>query len=412
MILNSSKTPSCKIVLMVSFFLILCFYSTFSYADDGFVADEILVTRDYIFDAEFDYQSSRFAWTDPTDGNVWIGNVDPTNGDFSPPDGKDVLIDINAFFLNNGPEWVGNRAEEPRIVYTRRFGRSGDIVGMAEAKLINGSWTANILPNSKGRIGPIASLEPNDPNPVILYMDFYSNSPQILGWRFLNDPMTEHHVPSTAGSHGGRWVPGRRAIVYTKQFSEGGERQAFHYSLKDNKVQQLTFDAGVKEAIFMWKAPEFNNEYVYFVSVRYNGASEIRVYRKWDSDNDGTEEWAVFNTIRPPSPGIFLWSPEPFVHNGKSYIFTMATREEDRTKNSLPKQIWILGINPEEPFFRNLSDPYISRVRLDPEVIVLDQGPVVYYNSYIPGPDVDIFVGDKGYEGIYRVDTGLGPLIP
>jgi hypothetical protein len=60
---------------------------------------------------------------------------------------------------------------------------------------------------------------------------------------------------------------------------------------------------------------------------------------------------------------------------------------------------------PGEETFRVLtSDATAARSRRDPEYYITAQGPYIYYNRYI--------VTEPGVaqpEGVFRVDSGLGP---
>jgi hypothetical protein len=64
-----------------------------------------------------------------------------------------------------------------------------------------------------------------------------------------------------------------------------------------------------------------------------------------------------------------------------------------------PTDIWLAGIDPNIPFYRQLSDSTI-KVRKDPEVFVTQKGPFIYYTPVNP---------DGTSQGVYRVDTRLGP---
>ena len=392
--------------LIVFLVVVLGLFRIIAYADDDFTPDEILVTLDPIIDFEFDYANPRFAWTDLMDGQLWIGEVDPQTGDFLPPSGKEILVDTDTVFLGNGPEWAATSAG-PRIVYTKRL--PNGVVSLAQATLIDETWVGDALTKGQWRFNPLASLNPEDRNPVILNLLSRRSNSQIITWRVLDYPLTERRVPMSAGATGSRWVSGWRALVFTAPL-EGGGRQAFLYDCGTGEVDQLTFDSGRKQTIFMWQAPEFNDEYIFFTSVKLQDLSVIRVYRMLDTDQDGEAEWTVFKIINPPTTGIYFWSPEPFVHNGKSYIFMVASRDSNHKNYEIPTQIWLVDIDPVDPFFRNLS-AVPNKLRIDPEVFVTDQGPFVYFNRYIPGPDTDPRT-NEGFDGIYRVDTGLGPVTP
>lgn len=373
-----------------------------SYAVDDYTPGEILVTSDQIFDFEFHYANPSFTWIDQKDGKIWIGCVDQQTGDFLPPDGKAVFVDTDGIFLGNGSEWAAS-SQGDSIIYTKNL--PDGVVSLAQAKLINGIWTGDFLRNGKLRINPLASVDPEDKYSTILYLLPIGNDTQIIAWRELDFPASEKRVPMSNGATGGRWVSGRRAIVFTAPFRGG--RQAFLYECDTETIERLTFDSGNKQTIFMWQAPELDDEYIFFTTVKLKDASVIRIYRKMDADQGGEVRWAVYKTIKPSQTGIYFFSPEIFIHNGKSYLFWQASRSSDHKDWTVPAQIWLSNIDPVNSFVRNLTLGE-NRRHMDPEVFVTEQGPFIYYNRYLPGPDSD---RKQNFEGIYRVDTGLGPVM-
>ena len=65
------------------------------------------------------------------------------------------------------------------------------------------------------------------------------------------------------------------------------------------------------------------------------------------------------------------------------------------------------GIDPAHPSFRILtSDTPNVRSRRDPEYYITSNGPYIYYNRYVAIVDQP---GKAVSEGVFRVDTGLGP---
>ncbi len=394
----TSKSSRYSILIVILFVIILS-----PWPADSFAAEEIQVTADNIIDYEFDYANPRFVWTDFTDGGkLWLGYVDPLTGDFLPPDGKAELLDTDTIYQGNGPEWVASKAG-PTLVYNKKLPNKR--IGLAKAQEIDGTWISDYLARSKGLLNPLGSLNEEDRNPYIFYLLRLGNEEHVLAWRFLDFARTEEEVPMSLGATGGRWVPGKRELVFSTTLPDG-TRQAFLYDCRTGVLEQLTFDSGRKQTIFMWQAPEFDGEYIFFASVKMTDWSVIRVYRKMDADLDGVEEWTVFRTITPPSQGIYFWSPEPFVHNGKSYISLVASTSPNHKATDVPSQVWLADIDPVGGFVQNLTmDP--NRLRLDPEVFVTDQGPYIYYNREIPETATD----PRIKEGIYRVDSGLGPVI-
>ena len=52
------------------------------------------------------------------------------------------------------------------------------------------------------------------------------------------------------------------------------------------------------------------------------------------------------------------------------------------------------------------NDTSVFRLRLDPEFFITAQGPFIYYNRLVPATaDFPDGIND----GVWRVDTGLGP---
>ena len=345
-------------------------------------------------DPEFDQRRGQFVWFNPVGlptegGDIWIGKVDPVTGDFIPPSGKGVLVDIGATLLvGNGPEWVYT-ISGPQIVYTKLDSEQNPAIARARSNDGGLTWEVRFFRNSTSRHGPIGSLDPGDPSPRISYIGVNSDNRLVSMWRNLNDPSTEEIVPGSS-TPGGRWVPGRRALVLTEPMPAGG-RQAFMYDVDTKVLEQLTYDGGFKSAIHMWRAPEFNNAYVFLTLIN---ETHIGIYGKING------LWTRINTIKPPSIGNFLWSPEPFVYNGKSYIVMVTSTSSDQQSFEIPTDLWMAGIERDAPFYRQLSDSTV-KVRKDPEVLITQNGAFIYFAMLNPDNPEEA--------GIFRVDSGLGP---
>jgi hypothetical protein len=105
----------------------------------------------------------------------------------------------------------------------------------------------------------------------------------------------------------------------------------------------------------------------------------------------------------------YIWSPEPFVHNGHSFIFFQISSSPKANDLSVPTQIAMTGIDAAHPFRMLTNDASVRRVRMDPEYYILPgMGPFIYYNRYIPSTPTREVIND----GVWRVDTKLGPPDP
>lgn len=372
-------------------------------ADIDFVPNEIIVSDpDATFltgitDMEFD-GLGRFGWVD-REGTVWVAKVDRETGLFEPPDGFGTIVDsgvVTTGELGNGPEWVFARGG-PALVYTRDVG--GTRV-LARAQFLNNQWYPRLLGMAADCDGPLGSLDRGDPRPTISYRGPEAPTglrPQFV--RELADPFTEQMVPTTDEfkTTGMRWVEGHKWAVFSRPMPDDPDqparRQAFLYDMDEDRLEQLTFDAGAKQAVFMWKAPEFDNELIFLA---LTNEKFLGIYRNLDADGDGTAEWTRVQTIDPPGLD-YIWSPEPFVFDGKSYIVMTTSPSSDQQSITIPTETWIADLEPENRLYRRLSDDR-ELVRKDPEVYVTRNGPYVY-----------ILAGGDGSPDIHRLDTGLGP---
>lgn len=403
--------------------IVLCATVVFAQAQTA-PLPEVQVTKSDIPDLEFDWGrngvycptcnfgagNSRFAFSD-SENRLWIGQIDFTTGAFYPPDGRGVLVDTSASAptdFGNGPEWMAS-TQGSQLVYTKyRAGEpaSPETAGIALASMVNGSWTADFLSDAFGRASPAATLDLTDAAPRISYV---ASDKTALYWRSMSQPNLERPLPISELTNGNsrRWVAGTRKIIFQGVPPGSGDRlkdQVFLYDTDSEELEQLTFDPNGKLGAFMWRAPEFNNEYVFFTMTSFR--KQLLVYRKLP-DANGTWRWAVIKTIDTPATLPYIWSPEVFTHNGRSYIFMQLSSSSKFWDRSIPNQLALTGIDPLRVNFRMLTNnSQTRRLRVDPEYFITAQGPFIYYNRIVPETDIRPALND----GVWRVDTKLGPL--
>lgn len=371
-------------------------------------AREVQVTSSEILDFEFDQGQNRICFSDRS-LNLWIAQVDPVTGNFNPTTGQGLRIASDAAFstdFGNGPEWAYG-AVGKRVVYTAYLPglpRVPENARLAQTMVVNNAWRSSLIDPIGAWASPLATLNPKDSSIRITYQTA-TQTPDShpIYWRRLEVPDTDHLIPMSEGTVGSRrWVKGTHNVVFSSKFvTPSGEEQvqAFLYNTDTDVLEQLTFDEGKKGAIFMWQAPEFNNEFVFFVMV---GRDTISTYRKING------VWTVVASFVAKAPLKNVFSPEPFVHNGVSYIFFTLSASPYVLDLSIPTHIAISDIYGTN--FRRLTSPTLDalRVRSDPEVYITSAGPQLYYNSYIPETPTSPAIQD----GVWRVDTGLGPVVP
>jgi hypothetical protein len=390
-----------RCMLAALYAALLCLTPVLAPAQGSFTPNESQVTpRVDLFDPEYNQKRAKIAWVDAS-GNLWVAAVDRSTGLFKPSNGKGVLVDPDALtsadlkLIGNGPEWLLSAGAD-RLVYTKFLPGlphrlENARLAMAEQNRTTGQWSVRFL-SDLPRYRPYTSADPNDPAPRISYLDPDGNP----YWREVDNPATETIVPwmSAPRALAMRFVSGERASVFVSDIN--GASQVVRYWLDTQRLEQLTFDGGQEttSSPFIWKAPELGDDEVLVVTA--NRATEVRIYRQLDKSRP---EWTVIHSARAPVPGTKLSSAEPFVFNGKSYVFMSGVVPP----NDFASTIFLSGIDAANPMFRQLTPDMPLRTRTDPEVFATTTGPYIYFyradrSSTAPCPC---------YEGIYRTDTGL-----
>lgn len=367
------------------------------------VRNESLVTGQFdLIDSEYSQSRAMLTWCDVT-GALWVADIDRDTGLFVPANGKGTLIDPQAMLLDdlqivgNGPEWVST-ATGDQIVYSKFL--PGEEHSLRTARLAaalqlgDGSWAYSYMSPALRRNGPYSSHDPGDPLPRITYVDSTGNH----YWRNLYDASSETLMPLVPRSRRSvRFVEGDRAVVFDAPVA--GVDQVFLQSLDTGIATQVTFDDGEKDlhtAPWGWYAPEFGGD---LTAATVVDDTDLRIYRR--SGPAGGETWSLVNSIRTPQQGI-ISSPEPLIHNGKSYIVFSAAMPP----HTEPTAIFLASTDPAEPLVVQLTPDWPLRIRRDPEIFIANDGPYIYYNRlHLSGQRFCLSCN----EGVYRSYTGLPP---
>lgn len=339
-------------------------------------------------DPEFDNMNFLFCWQD-TDGYLWIGQVDPVTGEFNPPDGRGSVVDRNLMptgrggrKLSFGPEWGFSRLGA-EIYYAEKTHRKFLVKAFRDGE----KWVSEKIPDGNRRIAPLPSKNWQDDAPDLAYT-VASVDDAKLCWQLQNDPGDEKCVEAP-DKLGYRWIDGRQALLITKKYD--GVAQVALLDARTAIITQLTFDAGHKGQAFMWRAPEFANNWVMFAPV---DKKLINIYFFQN------EHWVLISTLDPPSARPYILSAEPFLYNGRSYLSMMLSESKQSNANT-PSDIWIATIDPAYPLYRQVSEDNQLRVRKDPESLQTAEGLFIYYTEYTNGVKI-----------IHRCATGLGKPSP
>lgn len=359
-----------------------------------------------LLDPEFSQNLAKFAWTH-LDGTLYLGDVNRDTGAFEPMTGMGQAIATGIFNIGlrlifNGPEWMDTIAGD-QLFFT--YWGQGDQPKLTNARIglagqdAAGNWVVRRMSPGLPRHMGITSQTPGDPNPQVMYWDPKLN----YYWRNAWDSSSEQPLPFLKpAAKAWRFVTGMRAIIYSAPVD--GVVQVFTYQLDTGAHTQMTFDDGDKDTgrqvPWMWRAPEFDNDYVFST---FANQSELRVYRKLPGD-DGERRWTKIFSFQQPN-GI-INSVQYFIYNNKSYLY-WGVYEDGR---DWPTQIWMSNIDAADPLTRRISPTDMWRARSDPEhFITNNHGPVVYFNRYDPSKDP---TGNHPMcpdcsEGVFMIDAGL-----
>jgi uncharacterized membrane protein len=367
--------------------------------------------RDGVYCATCNYGqgNARFNWPDQN-GNIWLGHLDPTTGAFTPPAGNNELVDTTDLYVLNGPEWAFSTQDGQvisQLIYTRYTPGQPAITanaGVAFATPFAGGWTANFLPGAgpasggaMNTVDPIATQCNTDPIALALFNDLAS--PQDVFWEPITiatetapnlTPFGPYFSAISGGKPGARWVPCTHQLVFIgaapPDASGNVYQQVFWYDTDSQVVQQLTVDSRGHAEAFMFQAPEFNDNYVFYTT---SGDAEIDVYEQTGVGSNGAPTFQLVNQITSPdSTEPYISSTESFINctpTCQTYIFMKLSSEVIGPRNRLQvaNGVAVANINPAQPLFEilvpNWATPTIQRTDL--EYYITTTGPYLYYGS-------------------------------
>jgi hypothetical protein len=329
-------------------------------------------------------------WQDELN-QLWLADLNPTTGEISPFDGKGLLVDTglsNILTIGNGPEF-GYGNGETILCYNKTIDLTRTLATASKDEL--GNWVPALEDLGENRYRPICSPE-GTPDPArMVYVQEIGPGDKVVSWRVAGDSATERSFPTLAGV-GGRWTGTERAFISPAAVE--GVQQLFWSDIDLETTEQITFDSDTKFNAFAWHAPEFDEV---LISAAIN-VRAVGIYRRIAGD------WTRIYTFEVPGAFDFVSSPEPFVHNGKSYITLISASALTGVPPLpyLPKgpsEVWIANIDPSEPFFRRVDNGTGGLTRLEPEPFMLTTGPAIYFTEQDP----------ISGNAVTRVaDTGLG----
>lgn len=327
-----------------------------------------------ITNPSFDQITNTMVWQDGV-SNVWLAQVDPITGDINPPNGMGKLLDT--------------KAADPSITGNTAMFSSGD----GFSSIIYSRWVLNTLAlgeitqdsrqvwSMQDVIEPLYRWKPegthaNWSGPAKQAYNYLDGFNQVIGWRNVGDAASERTAYGALPNAGARWIEGENLLLAS--IMDRGIKQAatINTDAPNPFPIQVTFEAEDTFNAYSWWAPEFNAP-VFSAMI---GNQKLGIFRK-----TGKNQWENYYTFTIPSDHKYFSSPEGFVWNGKSYVFFVAMKEPGDGRfpfqPTKPSQIWIAGIDRDNPFFRRIDDPRRVMIKAEPEVFFTAEGPQIYYGE-------------------------------
>lgn len=308
---------------------------------------------------------------------IWMGDLNPANGNFSTASGQNYLMASAAapadFNNVNGPEF-GINANSWAVYYTKQNGSAYQLWRSS----LNGSAGVE-TPLTSGislRSGVLASTNIQLSNTRLIYIRKTDNK---IMWLNENNPGVENEIPgAVAGVSGPRTLPNSTDIVFCN--SNG---QIVLLNTVTNIPTAITNDAGTKTDAFGWNAPEYGGALLIFAIV---DQTTVAVYK-----NNGSSFWERIKTISvdPSSNHPYVYSVEPFVANAGTKSYFSLHQQKDRVSPPLQTDasIWVWGLDGSRKRCDNGS---VAR-RLDPEFFYGNNEVYLLYNIVVPNAGGNIW---------------------
>ncbi len=366
--------------------IILLLFNSLSLISQDFQIDDVSVgntTLKYI-DPEFQSSVNIMVFQSLINykHSVWIANLDPNTGLFISNDGYDLQVDsaiasigLNAQ-TNNGPEW-GLDKNGVAVFYSKPDA-NGIVQYWKAENLKSGQVKTTKLtdvpsPNGEGAIQGCVRQDESRPTTQFFYR--YSIGPEKAGqsrWADENRANEINPIPNfNAGAFAPSWIPETDDFVYGRFVTQ--TRSEIARFKTDTKVFiDLTNEPNVyKQNIIAFKAPEYNNELMLLCIA---DKSELAIYKDLGY---GYERFKTVSNLDPDHP--YLYSPELFQVNGKTYFAVLAVDSSDY-HTATDGAIYVVELGKDNNRLIRRVDNGLPANRYEPEVYIGSEEVFVFFN--------------------------------
>ncbi|MBM3294496.1 MAG: hypothetical protein FJY82_08210 [Candidatus Aminicenantes bacterium] len=233
--------------------------SVFSFLKGGDTEDVQMGDAQFAYiDPEFLQGEGKVVFLD-SKLNVWVGKIDPANGLFRSPTGRDHRVDTGISQWSrhsNGPEW-GFDAKGPALFYVKDNAQgAGQLWRATPAGVRYEARPLTTLPG--GACGGLYTQNQTDTDTRLM---FYLPDQDTVVWASASVPNAIHELPDFRGfksiSH---WVPGTKWITYARTIGGSASPQLVYLDTETGAVRQVSDEPGDKFDAWGFRAPEFGGE--------------------------------------------------------------------------------------------------------------------------------------------------------
>lgn len=333
-------------------------------------------------DPEWSPGANWFTWQEGDGSDLWVAQVDPTDGSLVPRDGRGILVDNDVAPIpvsRNGPEWYVLDGE-PHVIY----GRNDDgLMSIWHAWRDGLGFEIEKIEGSEGGFYPGGTQFTDGTDGFVKWDKNTQNDVRYTVYGSSVDPATRFTIPQN--------------LVEFRFYGQEMMGTVYH----DTGTQLMWFDSVGESSVLRSSSDTITGPYktrspvteepllVYGTAYdRVEGTTEIGVY-SWVTGSG----WTLARTISPPPALPIIHSPEGFEVDGDPWVLftanqynpsgTCAPQEPCPTvSDEWPMaQVWIASIDPNRPQLMRRLCGGTPGPRRDPEIYLNGVRPWAYYTE-------------------------------
>jgi hypothetical protein len=289
------------------------------------------------------------------------------------------------------------------------------------------TWTTSFFPgadapNTNNTLLPQASQCPTDAGAYAIFETL--GDPGNPGQREFTEPVstaagtmpTRVAFGATGSSKSARWIPCTTWLAFERDVTSGSQtlQQVFCYDRVTQHVEQLTFDATSKQGAQLFRAPDYDGNYL-LITVAANDTLQIYEQLNGATYPSGAPLMTLLASFNSPDPvEPYFSDPQAFIHctaaapTCQTYlVLGLSTVPNFQNTVTDPNGLALMSLDPVNQSFVILAAAQSTppAQRLNPAYFITSQnGPVVMYDRTLAKNATQSYLN----LGIYQITLQLG----